>query len=55
MHFKGKTTINELRSMPNRLFHLLFMNSVKKLSTDEGKKEEANKAVAEAFEGMVDV
>ncbi len=52
-YYKGRTTINDVFEMPNRLFHTLYISLLKKLTTDEGQKELANNELEEQIQEVI--
>lgn len=54
-HYKHKFSFNEVLDMPNRLFHTLYISLTKKLATDSGKKELADKALTDSIEEEVNI
>lgn len=49
-YYKGKTSIQEVINMPNRLFHTLYTNLIKKLSTPEGQEQVSTERTVEEIE-----
>lgn len=53
IHYKGKTSFDELIEMPNRMFNQLYINLLKKLSTPEGQEQIANEQAIEKIEEVM--
>lgn len=49
-HYKGRSTIKEIMDLPNRIFHGLYVLTIRKLSTDEGVQEEVAQEIEEKIE-----
>ena len=49
-YYKGRSSIQEVIDMPNRLFHTLYANLLRKLSTPEGQEQAATEKVVEEIE-----
>lgn len=53
-HYKGRTSITELMSLPNRTFHGIYAICYSKALTEEGKENLAAEEMMDSLEeGMV--